>query len=340
MDVNVSLVENISGHPNSSTSRCELKNLASLRHIHRGINAEILRQLEIVSQAPKAIQTIPKPPNLSDCSQIDSLEPSQLNSIGESTTRFYDPKLDITVASRTKDGGLEYRFMPEADLPDLLISNELIRQLTASMPPLPDVQFKRLTLSYGLSAKLADSLMNIEGASVFFESVVSHMKSSAFSQSQNPNQTFPLSQNTKQSSINDSSKCEMVAHWLVNIVQGLLSKSSDGEQVERSGWGFLDCTDTAGPLRPVDVAWISASVLNGKIPIHVGRELMETMLGGEKYDVTAEFLLKTVLMNKDKMETHLRHLITHQLIPKYPSQLQQLLQPGKKQHKILTWVSA
>ncbi|KAI7865013.1 aspartyl/glutamyl-tRNA amidotransferase subunit B [Spinellus fusiger] len=138
-DVNVS-VRRI-GEPFGT--RCELKNLNSVRFLSMAIDAEIKRQISVINQG-LAI---------------------------ESETRGYDVAANKTFKLRGKESALDYRFMPEPDLPSLRLSTEYVHRMASSLPELPDQCRQRIMKQYQLSVADAHVLLNEVGSLPFYEKV-------------------------------------------------------------------------------------------------------------------------------------------------------------------------
>jgi aspartyl-tRNA(Asn)/glutamyl-tRNA(Gln) amidotransferase subunit B len=97
-DVNVSVRRK--GQETFGT-RCELKNLNRVRILSMAIDAEIRRQIEILENGGKIVVE----------------------------TRRYDEEKDITYRLRSKEDAPDYRYMPEPDLPPLVLSQVHLRLL-------------------------------------------------------------------------------------------------------------------------------------------------------------------------------------------------------------------
>jgi aspartyl-tRNA(Asn)/glutamyl-tRNA(Gln) amidotransferase subunit B len=87
-------------------TRCEIKNLNSFRFMERAIEFEAKRQIEILEDGGKIVQE----------------------------TRLYDPDKNETRSMRTKEEAHDYRYFPDPDLLPLVISEEEIKRIHASMP--------------------------------------------------------------------------------------------------------------------------------------------------------------------------------------------------------------
>ncbi|KAF9283707.1 hypothetical protein BGZ68_005196 [Mortierella alpina] len=139
-DVNVSVHE--IGKPYGA--RCELKNLNSIKSVMDAIDAEIERQIESYESDMVVAQE----------------------------TRGFDASTGKTYRIRSKESAPDYRYMPEPDLPRLVLSPETILKLKDSLPELPDARRDRVMKSYGLGTIETRTLMGEEGMVEYFEAVV------------------------------------------------------------------------------------------------------------------------------------------------------------------------
>ena len=128
-DVNVS----VTFPSGASSARVEVKNLNSLRAVERAVAFEYARLVEMGEPRPGE----PKRPN---------------------ETRGFDAKTGSTTPLRTKETMGEYRFMPEPDLPPLVISPHDVERLRRDMAALPDRVREKLT-SVGLLPVEAEALV-------------------------------------------------------------------------------------------------------------------------------------------------------------------------------------
>ncbi|KAF9157022.1 hypothetical protein DFQ26_009146 [Actinomortierella ambigua] len=139
-DVNVSVHQ--IGQPYGA--RCELKNLNSVKFVSDAIDAEITRQIQSYEDGVPVVQE----------------------------TRGYDVSTGTTFRLRSKENAPDYRYMPEPDLPRLILSQETIDRIKASLPELPDIQRERLMTQYSLGLIECRTLMGEEGMVPYFEQVV------------------------------------------------------------------------------------------------------------------------------------------------------------------------
>lgn len=125
-------------------TRCEIKNLNSFRFLEDAINIEVRRQIELIEDGGKVVQE----------------------------TRLYDPDLKQTRSMRSKEDSQDYRYFPDPDLLPLVISEEWINRVKATMPELPAAMRARFIASVGLSEYDAMVLTQTKATATYFEEVV------------------------------------------------------------------------------------------------------------------------------------------------------------------------
>ncbi len=125
-------------------TRTELKNLNSFRFLHKAIQFEVVRQINILEEGGRIVQE----------------------------TRLYDAERDETRSMRSKEEANDYRYFPDPDLLPLVIDADFIATATTNMPELPDARVARFQQVFGLSAYVADCLTSRRALADFFESVV------------------------------------------------------------------------------------------------------------------------------------------------------------------------
>ena len=141
-DINVSVRR--PGEP--LRTRCEIKNVNSIRFIGQAIEAEARRQIAIIE----------------DGGAIDQ------------ETRLFDPARGETRSMRSKEEAHDYRYFPDPDLLPLEIDQEWIDALGAFLPELPDAKKARFMADYRLSAYDAAILVAERETADFFESAANH----------------------------------------------------------------------------------------------------------------------------------------------------------------------
>ncbi len=124
-------------------TRCEIKNVNSIRFIGQAIEHEARRQIEIVEDGGKI----------------------------EQETRLFDPVKGETRSIRSKEEARDYRYFPDPDLLPLELSPSLVADLQKGLPELPDEKKSRFMRDYALSAYDADVLVAERETAKYFEAV-------------------------------------------------------------------------------------------------------------------------------------------------------------------------
>ncbi|KAF9509879.1 hypothetical protein BS47DRAFT_1300924 [Hydnum rufescens UP504] len=132
-DVNVSV--NRKDEPFGT--RCEVKNLNSVRFLMSAILSEVRRHTALLDAGCPVPQE----------------------------TRGFDQDRAETFLLRTKEDAPDYRYMPDSNLPPLLLTQDYISAIAATMPELPSALYARLQSQYGISARDTEVLMSIESGS-------------------------------------------------------------------------------------------------------------------------------------------------------------------------------
>ena len=140
-DVNVSVKRK--GEKKLGT-RCEIKNVNSIKFM----------QMAIISEANR---------------QVDLIEDGK---IIDQETRLFDTKKNETRSMRSKEDAHDYRYFPDPDLLPLEITNDFIEQIKSEIPELPDEKKKRFIEKYKLSSYEATILVSDIEISKYFEEVI------------------------------------------------------------------------------------------------------------------------------------------------------------------------
>ena len=139
-DVNVSVRKE--GDKNFGT-RCEIKNVNSIKFMQMAIEYEAARQVELIENGKKIDQE----------------------------TRLFDTKKNETRSMRSKEDAHDYRYFPDPDLLPLKLEQKLIDDLKKSLPELPDKKKERFIKEYGLNAYEANVLVSEKEISDYYEEV-------------------------------------------------------------------------------------------------------------------------------------------------------------------------
>ncbi|MBV7409397.1 Asp-tRNA(Asn)/Glu-tRNA(Gln) amidotransferase subunit GatB [Maritimibacter sp. DP1N21-5] len=125
-------------------TRCEIKNMNSMRFIQAAIDYEARRQIAILEDGGEITQE----------------------------TRLYDPDKNETRSMRSKEEAHDYRYFPCPDLLPLEIEQAWVDDIAASLPELPDAKKARFVKDFGLSEYDAGVLTAETENAGFFEAVV------------------------------------------------------------------------------------------------------------------------------------------------------------------------
>ncbi|GAB4576672.1 MAG: Asp-tRNA(Asn)/Glu-tRNA(Gln) amidotransferase subunit GatB [Rhodothalassiaceae bacterium] len=142
-DVNVSVRR--PGEPFGT--RCEIKNVNSVRFVMQAIEYEARRQIDI----------------LEDGGTIDQ------------ETRLFDPDKGETRAMRSKEEAHDYRYFPDPDLLPLVFDDAFIEAARLSLPELPDAKRRRYIESYGIAPQNAVMIAEDFEAAQWFEALVGRL---------------------------------------------------------------------------------------------------------------------------------------------------------------------
>ena len=140
-DVNVSVRKE--GDKELGT-RCEIKNVNSIKFMQMAIAYEAKRQVELL-ESGKSI---------------------------DQETRLFDTKKNETRSMRSKEDAHDYRYFPDPDLLPLNLDKELIENIKKNLPELPDQKKERFIKDYSLNAYEANVLVSEKEISDYFEEVI------------------------------------------------------------------------------------------------------------------------------------------------------------------------
>ncbi|HKM68830.1 MAG TPA: Asp-tRNA(Asn)/Glu-tRNA(Gln) amidotransferase subunit GatB [Stellaceae bacterium] len=124
-------------------TRCEIKNVNSIRYVMQAIDYEARRQIGIIEEGG----TI------------------------EQQTRLFDAGRGITRPMRSKEEAHDYRYFPDPDLLRLVLDPDWVERIRSELPELPDAKKARFVSDYGLSADDAGVLVAERETALFFERV-------------------------------------------------------------------------------------------------------------------------------------------------------------------------
>jgi aspartyl-tRNA(Asn)/glutamyl-tRNA(Gln) amidotransferase subunit B len=138
-DVNVSVRK----HGEPFRTRCEIKNVNSIRFVQQAVEAEAKRQVAIWEDGGTVMQE----------------------------TRLYDPGRGETRSMRSKEEAHDYRYFPDPDLLPLVLDEAWVEDLRAGLPELPDAKRARFVSQYGIPFYDAGVLVAEQVIADFYEEV-------------------------------------------------------------------------------------------------------------------------------------------------------------------------
>jgi aspartyl-tRNA(Asn)/glutamyl-tRNA(Gln) amidotransferase subunit B len=125
-------------------TRAEIKNINSFRNVERAINIEIERQIEVIEDGGRVVQE----------------------------TRLYDADKNETRSMRSKEEANDYRYFPDPDLLPVVLEPELIEEMRASLPELPNAKRDRFVADMNLPLYDASVLTSSRELANYFEAVL------------------------------------------------------------------------------------------------------------------------------------------------------------------------
>ncbi|MBV9150935.1 MAG: Asp-tRNA(Asn)/Glu-tRNA(Gln) amidotransferase subunit GatB [Alphaproteobacteria bacterium] len=124
-------------------TRCEIKNLNSVRFVMQAIEVEARRQIELLEEGGAV----------------------------EQETRLFDSNRGVTRPMRSKEHAHDYRYFPDPDLLPLVLDEAWIETLRAQLPELPDAKKARFVAEYRMRPEDADVLVAERATAEYFEGV-------------------------------------------------------------------------------------------------------------------------------------------------------------------------
>lgn len=124
-------------------TRCEIKNVNSVRFVQQAIEYEAQRQVDIIEDGGKIVQE----------------------------TRLFDANKGTTRSMRSKEESHDYRYFPDPDLLPLTLTQDYVDEIAKSLPELPDKKKDRFMSDYSLSEDDADVLIVERERAEYFEAV-------------------------------------------------------------------------------------------------------------------------------------------------------------------------
>ncbi|THV94720.1 hypothetical protein D6D26_07704 [Aureobasidium pullulans] len=237
-DVNVSVRKRGSTGDNNEYSgvkglgtRTEIKNLSSFKAVEDAVTAERDRQIKVL----------------------------EAGGVIEGETRGWTIGSTETTRLRSKEGEVDYRYMPDPDLPPVLISSELVNHLRKTLPELPDSTISRTLNDFGLSMKDAKTLFSFDDGErlEYCAETIDLVSKKLSAQGLNDDQ-------------NQAKVGKLVANWVLHEIGGLLT--SDGRE-----WSDLTITTE-------ELASLLANLMSKQITARVGKQILQQLYDEDSDD--------------------------------------------------------
>ena len=151
-------------------TRAELKNINSFRNVERAINIEVERQIEVIEDGGSVVQE----------------------------TRLYDADKNETRSMRSKEEANDYRYFPDPDLLPVVLEPEMIEEIRATLPELPNAKRDRFVADMSLSLYDASVLTSSRELANYFEAVLE---------------------------VSDNKEPKQCANWIITQLLGALNKA-------------------------------------------------------------------------------------------------------------------
>lgn len=200
--------------------RTEIKNLSSFAAIESAVAAERDRQIDVL----------------------------EAGGVVEGETRGWTLGATETTRLRGKEGEVDYRYMPDADLPPLIIGSDLVDHLRNTLPELPDETVERIQDVYGLSEKDAKTMISLDdGDRVEFMEETVHL----------------LQAKLQRSGMHNNKLGVTVGNWVLHELGGLLTTSN-------TEWH-------TSPLSATELANLLTHLLQKQITSRTAKQLLATL---------------------------------------------------------------
>jgi len=205
---------NVSVRPQGSEilgTKVEVKNLNSFKAVEKAILYEIQRQSDTLAEGGKLIQE----------------------------TRLWDENREATRSMRSKESAHDYRYFPDPDLLPIVINDDWLARVKATLPELPDQRRARFMSDYRLPAYEAELLTGRKDIADYFESALA------------------MHQNAK-----------ALSNWIVGDLFRVLKERKLDEQLTIGAW----------PIQPAQLAELVKLIDQGKISGKIAKTVFDALL--------------------------------------------------------------
>ena len=223
---------NVSVRPQGSDTlgtKVEIKNLNSFKAVEKAILYEIQRQSDTLAEGGKLVQE----------------------------TRLWDENREVTRSMRSKESAHDYRYFPDPDLLPIVINDDWLARIKASLPEFPDLRRARFMSDYKLPAYDAELLTGRKDIADYFESALA------------------MHENAK-----------ALSNWIVGDLFRVLKERKLDEQLTIGAW----------PIQPAQLAELVKLIDQGKISGKIAKTVFDALLDSPRspQEVVAEKGLEQV----------------------------------------------
>ncbi|MDP1541391.1 MAG: Asp-tRNA(Asn)/Glu-tRNA(Gln) amidotransferase subunit GatB [Moraxellaceae bacterium] len=194
-------------------TRAEIKNVNSFKFVEKAINYEVQRQIDVIEDGGRVVQE----------------------------TRLYDANKNETRSMRSKEEANDYRYFPDPDLLPVVIDDETLAAIRATLPELPDAKRQRFETELSLSTYDASVLVASRDLADYFEAAVAAAGGPA--------------------------NAKPVANW---VTGDLLASLNRNEQ---------DITES--PVTPEQLGGLVLRILDNTISGKIAKQVFQALLNGE-----------------------------------------------------------
>ena len=217
---------NVSVRPQGSDTlgtKVEIKNLNSFKAVEKAILYEIQRQSDTLAEGGKLVQE----------------------------TRLWDENREVTRSMRSKESAHDYRYFPDPDLLPIVINDDWLARIKATLPELPDQRRARFMSDYKLPAYDAELLTGRKDIADYFESALA------------------MHENAK-----------ALSNWIVGDLFRVLKERKLDERLTIGAW----------PIQPAQLAELVKLIDQGKISGKIAKTVFDALLDSPRspQEVVAE----------------------------------------------------
>lgn len=234
-------------------TRSETKNLNSFRIVEKAVEYETDRQIEVLEKGEKVIQE----------------------------TRGWDDSKQRTFSQRSKENADDYRYMPDPDIPPIVLSEEYIAKVKAEMPIMPP-EWRIKLIKLGIDKIQIETLLdgNIELPNEKYLELIER-------------------------SLDNDSYAKRLTNWVVNIDIPLIRERGVGSKVNRQTmyWQVSKIIDS-GKLSSTNAKLLIEKLLSNKLPIDIAKYaesegLIQNSDEGEIAEIVKQVLSENIQAAED-----------------------------------------